>query len=161
MASVAPPRLQPESAPSISPPNRSLLEHGWWSVVAWTCGLVLGAGALSDNSFLTHLATGRLIRSSGAPHHDLFTFASGGKPIVVQSWLASWIYATLDDVGGATAIRLFVAAVSGVLLLTLWRLSAPAGGLLPRVGLVAMAGTVGLLWWNERPQILGDRKSVV
>ena len=155
MASVAPPRLQPESAPSISAPNRSLLEHGWWSVVAWTCGLALGAGALSDNSFLTHLATGRLIRSSGAPHHDLFTFASGGKPIVVQSWLASWIYATLDDVGGATAIRLFVAAVSGVLLLTLWRLSAPAGGLLPRVGLVAMAGTVGLLWWNERPQILG------
>ena len=81
MASVAPPRLQPESAPSISAPNRSLLEHGWWSVVAWTCGLALGAGALSDNSFLTHLATGRLIRSSGAPHHDLFTFASGGKQI--------------------------------------------------------------------------------
>lgn len=74
---------------------------------------------------------------------------------MVQSWLASWIYATLDAVGGGTAIRLFIAGVSGVLLLTLWRLSKPAGGLLPRVALVSVAGTVGLLWWNERPQILG------
>lgn len=154
MASVTSPRVRPESAAPAAP-SRSLLEHGWWPVVAWTCGLALGAGALSDNSFLTHLATGRLIRSTGAPHEDLFTFVSGGKPIVVQSWLASWIYATLDAIGGGTAIRLFIAAVSGALLLTLWRLSKPAGGLLARVGLVAMAGMVGLLWWNERPQILG------
>ena len=46
----------------------------------------MGAGSLSDNSFLTHLATGRLIRSSGAPTHDLFTFASGG--VRVDGWIA-------------------------------------------------------------------------
>lgn len=135
--------------------SSNILEHGWWSVVVWVTGLALGAGALSDNSFLTHLSTGRLIRSSGAPTHDVFTFASGGKPVVVQSWLASWCYATLEAIGGATAIRMFVAATAGVLLLVLWRVSRPAGSLLARVGLVAMAGMVGLLWWNERPQLIG------
>lgn len=169
MASVAsPPVRSPSSGfgpgPSAEPTpeapvgaasSKSILEHRWWSVVAWAAGLALGAGSLSDNSFLTHVATGRLIRSAGAPHHDVFTFASGGKPIVVQSWLASWIYATLDSIGGGTAIRLLIAAVCGLLLLTLWRLSAPAGALIARVGVVAMAGMVGLLWWNERPQIFG------
>ncbi len=135
-------------------PTRSVLEHGWWSVVAWACGLLLGAGALSDNSFLTHLATGRLIQSSGAPHADVFTFSSGGRHIVVQSWLASWWYATLDSIGGPNLIRLFVAFTCGAILLTLWRLSAPAGSLLGRLALVTMAGMVGLLWWNERPQVV-------
>ena len=145
-----------DSVPDPSPAAaRSILEHGWWSVVAWGSGLALGAGALSDNSFLTHVATGRLIRDGGAPHHDLFTFASGGKHIVVQSWLASWLYAALDDLGGGAAIRVFVAAVCGALLTVVWRLSRPAGALIARVGLVSMAGMVGLLWWNERPQIIG------
>lgn len=135
--------------------SRSVLEHGWWPVVAWVAGLLLGAGALYDNSFLTHLATGRLIRSGGAPHQDVYSFASGGRPIVVQSWLASWAYAALEAVGGATAIRLLIAGLCGVLLLTLWRLSKPAESLLGRLALTAMAGMVGLLWWNERPQIIG------
>jgi len=173
MASVAPPQVRPPSSAffrlrSSADPghddapgddaeagSRSILEHGWWPAVAWTAGLALGARALADNSFLTHLATGRLIREGGAPHHDVYTWASGGKPIVVQSWLASWWYATLEAIGGGTAIRLFVAAVCGALMLTLWRLSRPAGSLLARLGLVAMAGMVGLLWWSERPQIVG------
>jgi len=159
MAQVAPPQVRPPSSSSSrldgATSSRSILEHGWWPLVAWVSGLLLGAGALSDNSFLTHLATGRLIRTGGAPHRDLYTFASGGKHIVVQSWLASWGYAELEAIGGATAIRLAISAVCGLLLLTLWRLSRPAGSLLGRLGLVSMAGMVGLLWWNERPQILG------
>ncbi|MFN8052024.1 MAG: hypothetical protein U0Q22_11335 [Acidimicrobiales bacterium] len=131
-----------------------VIEHRWWGLIAWTTGLVMGAGALSDNSFLTHLATGRLFRESGAPHHDVFTFASGGKALVVQSWLASWTYATLEHLGGATAIRMFVALVTGALLATVWRLSRPADALVARLGLTAGAAMMGLLWWNERPQLL-------
>lgn len=122
--------------------------------MAWACGLAMGAGALTDNSFLTHLATGRLIRETGAPHRDVFTFASEGGEVVVQSWLASWIYATLEDLGGPFAIRLFISVVVGVLMATMWRLSRPAGAIVARLGLTSMAGLVGLLWWNERPQVL-------
>jgi len=135
-------------------PSR-LLEHGWWPLVLWCLGLVMGAGALSDNSFLTHLATGRLIREGGAPHTDVYSFATEGSPIVVQSWLASWWYATLEWVGGAFAIRVFIALLTATLLVVLWRLTRPAASLVGRMALVAMAAMVGLLWWNERPQIIG------
>ena len=131
-----------------------LLEHGWWPIVLWAVGLFMGGRALSDTSFLTHLATGRVIRSAGAPHADVFTFASRGAHLVVQSWLASWTYASLEAVGGAAAIRVFVAVVTATLLALLWRLSIPAGSLIGRLALVSLAGVVGLLWWNERPQII-------
>lgn len=142
-------------ADAVTSGSHSILEHGWWPVVAWAAGLLIGSRQLSDNSFLTHLATGRIMRDTGAPHVDVFTFASGGKPIVVQSWLASWWYATLDAIGGGTAIRLFITAVCGLLLAVLWRLTRPAGTLVARVALTAMAGMVGLLWWGERPQTIG------
>lgn len=142
-----------ESSAPPEPSNR-WLEHGWWPLILWSLGLAMGAGQLSDNSFLTHLATGRVITADGSPHQDVFTFSSGGHPLVVQSWLASWWYSTLESVGGAGAIRIFVAAMTGALLVLLWRLSRPAESLLGRLALVAMAGMVGLLWWNERPQLI-------
>ena len=115
MASVAPPRLQPESAPSISAPNRSLLEHGWWSVVAWTCGLALGAGALSDNSFLTHLATGRLILESGVPTNNPFLYSAriypGSAEFPIPSWLWSVVLGGVDAVAGGAGLRAAINAL--------------------------------------------------
>lgn len=139
---------------AVAPKRHRLLEHPWWGVVCWVVGLALGVGALSDNSFLTHLATGRVILDDGAPMYDVFSTASGGRPVVVQSWLASWWYASLEDWFGPAGIRAFVALVTATLMVTLWRVTRPAGALVARVGLVAMAGMTGLLWWNERPQLI-------
>ena len=62
-------------------------------------GAAIGLRSLADNSFLTHLATGRLILDSGSvPSHDPYTFTAAGEPWTVQSWLASLLYAVAEDV---------------------------------------------------------------
>ncbi|MEZ5322371.1 MAG: hypothetical protein R2698_09915 [Microthrixaceae bacterium] len=91
----------------------------------WCGGLAIGAGPLSDNSFLTHLATGRLILEHGAPHRNVLSWGSYGAPVVVQSWLASWVYAVLERGVGAGSIRLLVACCIATLMVLLWRLSGP------------------------------------
>jgi hypothetical protein len=124
----------------------------WWGTVWFAVGTVCGAHLLSDNSFLTHLATGRLFLDGHVPHADPYTFTRAGTPWVVQSWLFSVVDAGLERAFGAWAIRLFLGVVVGLLLAAIWRLSRPASTLLGRVAVTAVAGAVGLGYWNERPQ---------
>lgn len=130
------------------------LEHGWWAAILVIVGLLAGSGALSDNSFLTHLATGRLIRGGDVPHVDPYTFTAGGEPWVVQSWGASWIYATIEAAFGAFGIRLLVAGCTALLVGLVWRLTRPAEGLVGRLALVGVCVAASLGSWNERPQLL-------
>ncbi len=130
-----------------------LTGHGWWTVIWFAIGATLGASPLGDNSFLTHLATGRLMLEHGAVHVDPYSWTRAGSDWVVQSWGASGIYATLEEVGGAAAIRVVVALVAGTLLALVWRLTRPAGGLLGRLLLMALAGGSQFAGWSERPQI--------
>ena len=62
------------------------------STLLGACAALVGAGIgarrLDDNSFLTHLATGRLMLEDGIVRTDAFTWTSAGEPLVVQSWLA-------------------------------------------------------------------------
>ena len=63
-------------------------------------------GALEINSFLTHLATGRLIIETGAvPSADPYTFTGYGEPWVVQSWLVSLLYGVVERMSGFGGIR--------------------------------------------------------
>ena len=66
-------------------------------------GLSIGIDQLSDNSFFTHLATGRLILDHGIPHHDVYSFTAPGEPWVVQSWLASVLYGWIDSWFGVSS----------------------------------------------------------
>jgi hypothetical protein len=119
-------------------------------------GFVLGARALGDNSFLTHLATGRLILDTGSvPSADPYTFTAQGEPWVVQSWLVSVLYATAEEVGGATGIRILVGLLAAGLVGVLWALARPAAGLLVRMGLVGLALGLGGEQWSERPLLVG------
>lgn len=53
-------------------------------------GLAIGLRPLSDNSALTHLATGRLIIEGWSiPRRDPFSFTASEHPWTVSSWLAS------------------------------------------------------------------------
>ncbi len=124
-------------------------------VVAGT-GLVIGLRPLSDNSYLTHVATGRLIVDTGRiPTVDGFSFTADGQSWVVQSWLASVAYGIGWHTPGHHGLVLLHAATTVALALAVWRLTQPAGSLVARVALVAASVGVGAGAWSARPLTFG------
>ena len=128
-------------------------------VLVLVAGLV-GSGELHDNSFLTHLATGRWITNGHLGRlwmgvHDPYLWTSNGRTWVVQSWFASVVYDAADRVAGAAGIRLLVAATAMALTACLWRLSAPGRTLVSRVIAVGGALAIGGTVWSERPLMFG------
>lgn len=130
------------------------LGFGVGAVVAGLAA-VLGAGALADNSFLTHLATGRLILDGDLPRSDPYTFTAAGEQWVVQSWLASTMYAAAEKLGGLGAVRLLVAATTAGLGALTWTLTAAAGAGIGRALVFAPAFMAGFGAWSERPLLFG------
>jgi hypothetical protein len=119
-------------------------------------GWLIGLRALSDNSFFTHLATGRLILEEGrVPTVDPYTFTAPGEPWVVQSWLASWLYATVEALAGAAGLRVLVGVVIASLVAIGWRLCDGAGSVIARLVLVGVFIGAGAGLWGERPLMLG------
>ena len=96
---------------------------GWFAAFL---GAVSGAAALGDNSFFTHLTTGRRILDGHLPSTDPYSFTAYGHPWVIQSWFASLLYGLGDKVGHGMGIRLMVAALSALLAVLLWRLTLAA-----------------------------------
>lgn len=84
---------------------------------------LVAARPLADNSFLTHLATGRLILDEGIPASNPFLFTGTSFP--VPSWWWSVLLGLADDLGGADAIRLLTAVVAGLVGMSLVRLTRP------------------------------------
>lgn len=138
-------------------PRRAAATYGSLvAVLAVLAALVIGSRPLADNSFLTHLATGRLILDEGrVPTSDPYSYTAAGEPWVVQSWLASVAYATAERAGGALGLRLLYAGLSGLLGLALWKLTAAAEGVIVRLGLLVLALAVGAQLWDERPFMFG------
>lgn len=118
-------------------------------------GFVAGLARLHDNSFLTHLATGRLIRADGIPRVDPYSFTAPGEPWVVQSWLPSWVYASLEEWFGLDAIRVLTAVLVAAVVGTVWMATRGARTLAGRllVTVVAVAALVGFV--AERPLLVG------
>jgi hypothetical protein len=122
-------------------------------IAVW--GLWIGLQPLSDNSFLTHLATGRLIVDEGIPRHDPFTFTAPGVDWVVQSWLMSTVYGLVDEWWGGHGLLFLNAAFTTALAVFAFRLTRPAGGVVARLGLSALAVAIGTAAWSERPLLAG------
>jgi hypothetical protein len=108
-----------------------------------------------DNSFITHLATGRLILAGDFPREDVYSFSAVGEPWVVQSWLASVAYAGLERIAGSAGIHVLQVALCGVLSAIVWTLSRSAGTLIPRILASGLAGAVAVVFWSERPLMIG------
>jgi hypothetical protein len=124
------------------------------AVVVW--GLATGLRPLFDNSFFTHLATGRLILDDGGiPRTDPYSFTAPGHAWVVQSWLASVIYAGLERQVGEWALLLLHGAQTGLLALLAWRLTRPARSLIARVIAVSPVVVMGGKLWSSRPLLFG------
>ncbi len=131
-----------------------------WGVAGGLCmvaaALAIGLRPLSDNSFFTHLSTGRLIVDGGSvPSVDPYSFTAPGEPWVVQSWLASVLYGAAEKLGGGLGLRLVSGAVAAALTLLAWRLTRPAEGIVVRLGLCGLVVGVGASLWAERPFMLG------
>ena len=116
----------------------------------------LGLAPFADNSFLTHLATGRLILDLGhVPTVDTYTFTAPGASWVVQSWLVSLLFGAAEELAGDNGVRVVVGSLMVALFAIAWRLSRPAEGLLVRVGIGALVVGVGTQEWTERPLLVG------
>lgn len=121
--------------------------------VVW--GLYIGARPFDDNSFLTHLATGRLILADGVPRADPYSFTAAGESWSVQSWLVSVAFAAAERVAGGVGVHLVVMAATAAIAGLVWTLTRPAEGLLARMLLAFMATGVGAVTWSERPLLVG------
>ena len=150
--------------PGVTGPEASDDDSGPWfgtlgSVVAllavtWT--VRLATLPLNDNSFFTHLATGRLILDRGSvPTSDPYSFTAAGTEWTVQSWLASVLYAVAERAGGADGIKLLVAAIFALATAGLWALSRRAESIFLRVGIVGAALAVSTDTWSARPYMFG------
>ncbi|QGG95477.1 hypothetical protein [Actinomarinicola tropica] len=133
------------------------LTLGWGlAAVLMAVAAYFGAAQLADNSFFTHLATGRIILDTGAvPSVDPYTFHGVGDPWTVQSWLVSLIYAALDESAGLWSVRvLHMVLAIGVALVTWW-LGREAPTAIGRFLVAAVGVVVGASFWVERPLMFG------
>ena len=129
-------------AESLAPASRLRPSQLGWQhrrCSSWRPGWLIGLRPLGDNSFLTHLATGRLILDTGAvPSADPYTFTAEGEPWVVQSWLASVAYAHRRAASAAwTAYGCSSERWPPTLAGLAWTLLRPAEGVVIRLVLVA------------------------
>jgi hypothetical protein len=156
MATVLEPRVaRGADAPAPEAEHRRLTLNHLVIGVLGLVGLSIGLRPISDNSFFTHLATGRRILTVGFPHSDPYTFTAHGTPWVVQSWLASVLYGVLDRVAGMRAIVVLVVMVTMALVWLLWRLSAPAQQLAGRLVVTLPALLLAGGQWGPRPYMFG------
>lgn len=134
-------------APETGPSPTSVL-----ALVFALVGLRIGLSPLHDNSFLTHLATGRIIVDTGhIPRSDPYSWTAPGAAWTVQSWGASVIYAGAEKVAGLMGIRIIVTVCCVALTQLVWRLTKPSGSLLGRLLVTVPVIAVGTAYWVERP----------
>ncbi|MEU8122760.1 hypothetical protein AB0C21_28955 [Spirillospora sp. NPDC049024] len=126
------------------------------SAVCWMAiGFMGGLDPLDDNSFLTHLRTGKWILSHGVPHQDFYSYTASGTPWIAQSWLVEAFYALIDKVVGPAGILIMDGVVNAIIALLAFRLADRMRGGGRTVQLVLPALAASLHFWVERPLIFG------
>ncbi len=115
-----------------------------------------GARLIADNSFFTHLATGRLILDDRAvPTSDPYSGIAAGQPWTVQSWLASLIYALVEATAGVWSIRVLNGLLCVGVVAVLWRFSSEIKSVMLRAAILAPLIAGGSVMWSPRPLLFG------
>lgn len=122
------------------------------AVAVW--GMAIGLLRIHDNSYLTHVATGRLILAQGFPHGDPYSFTAHGHSWTLESWLAEVLYGAVDRIGGGRALQLLHATWAAGLSVLVWVLTRPARTLPGRVIAAGAVLAVGTGYWSPRPLLL-------
>jgi len=154
-ARVAPDAPIPDDGVEPTPARSGPTLAGVAGGAAVVLGVLIGTQALRDNSFLTHLATGRLLLDQGVPSVDPYSATAAGEPWVVQSWLASWLYGVADVAAGGIGLRVLFGLTTGALALLVWRLTRPADGVIARIAIAGGVLLLGAEMWSERPLLFG------
>jgi len=130
--------------------------------LTWACAgtvALMSSGPLADNSFLTHLATGRLLQEQGLPATNPFLFTGGDFP--VPSWWFSGALSVVEDLAGGAGIRLLLVglgALLGAALVTLARPERSSGEPVSLLGVVVPVALVVVTlspFTTPRPHIAG------
>ncbi len=117
---------------------------------------VVGSRVIVDNSFLTHLATGRLIIADrSVPAIDPYSYFAAGQPWTVQSWLPSVLYHLINESIGGWGIRVLHGLLTSALMFHLWKLVARAEQLVTRIALAGACVLIGAYLWTPRPLLFG------
>jgi len=117
---------------------------------------IVGSRVISDNSFLTHLATGRLIFLDGrVPTSDPYSYLAADESWTVQSWLPSVLYHLINESIGGWGIRSLHGLIAATLMFHLWKLLARAEQLVIRVFLAGACVLIGAFLWTPRPLLFG------
>ena len=144
---------------SFRPPSSATLLGLVLALIVW----LLELRPLIDNSFLIHLQTGHWILDHRTiPTSDLFSFTAEGVPWVVQSWLASVVYAAVDQAVGPFGLQVLRAATCALITFLVFRLALRLVGDRTRATLLAFAATgMSITVWAERPLLQGVLAMVV
>ncbi len=136
--------------------RRGVTLAGGVGVLLALIAFIVGARLSGDNSFMTHLATGRLVLDEGAvPTADPYSYTAKGDPWVVQSWLPSIVYATSERLLGLASIRVLNGLLAAAIAVGLWRLTDSAKQITTRVGLMIPPLILGFGFWSQRPLMFG------
>ena len=117
-----------DAAPTPDPSRRRWFPLTGTAAVALLVGSVAALVAsrpLYDNSFFTHLATGRLLLAGNFPRRNPFLWT--GTDFPMPSWWWSGVLAAVDRVAGAAGLRLLAGVLAGLLGALLVRLTHPVG----------------------------------
>ena len=118
-------------------------------------GFRLGVRPIGDNSMLTHLRTGvDMVRGSGIPRMDPYSFTAAGQEWVVQSWLPEWTYGWAHRLGGYRLVVLEQALLVALVAWLVVRLVRAGSPLRTAFGALIVVG-LGAPFWSPRPLLFG------
>lgn len=124
------------------------------AIVAAAAGGLLATRPLSDPDIWWHVRLGDLIRASGVPHRELWSYPILGDSWHPTAWLTDVLLSSLHEVGGWRAIVLFKVLASAGILVLLYRQVVPRARaeITAPVFVIALA-SIGV-FFSERPQML-------
>jgi hypothetical protein len=124
------------------------------AIVAAAGGVLLATKPVRDPDIWWHVRLGDLIRSSGVPHRELWSYPIIGDPWHPTAWLTDVLLSGVHEAGGWRAIVVFKVLVSFAILVTLYRQVIPLARaeITAPVFVIAMA-SIGV-FFSERPQML-------
>lgn len=123
---------------------------------------VLGAGwlavAVARLPILTpdvwwHLATGRVIATSGIPHRDPFSYTLGTTPWTVHEWLADRVLYAVESHGGLLGVVTLRAVLLVCAAALAYRLARRHAGRGVALACIAAAAYASQRNWLDRPQL--------
>jgi hypothetical protein len=123
------------------------------AIVAAVGGALPATRPLSDLDIWWHVRLGDLIRTSGVPHHELWSYPILGDPWHPTAWLSDVLFSMLHETGGWRAIVVFKVLASTGILALLYRQVVPlARAEITAPIFVTCLASIGI-FFTERPQV--------